>query len=112
MTEITDDYMRQMMSKTKGYTLVLLKDGPNRGAPDEAAIIWEHGRRNFTLRADGLLAIVCPIRDETPVDGIGIFNAPADKVRALMQEDPAVKAGILAYEIHETRSFPGDSLPE
>ena len=111
MTTITDEYMREMLAKTRDYTLVFLKDGPNRGAEGEASIIWEHGRRNFALRADGILAIVCPIRDDTPMDGIGIFNAPADEVVALMDEDPAVKAGILAYEIHETRSFPGDRLP-
>jgi hypothetical protein len=29
-----------------------------------------------------------------------------------MDEDPAVAAGILSYEIYTTRSFPGDSLPK
>jgi hypothetical protein len=108
---ITDEYMQEMMSRTRSYTLVFLKDGPNRGGDDDAAVIWEHGRRNFVLRADGILAVVCPIWDDTPMDGIGIFNAPADEVVALMEEDPAVKAGILTYEVHETRSFPGDALP-
>lgn len=111
MITITDDYMREMLAKTRDYTLVFLKDGPNRGAEDEASFIWEHGRRNFALRADGILAIVCPIRDDTPMDGIGIFDASADEVVAIMEEDPAVKAGILTYEVHETRSFPGDRLP-
>ena len=103
--------MREMLAKTRAYTLVFLRDGPNRGAEGEASIIWEHGRRNFALRAAGVLAIVCPIRDDTPMDGIGIFDAPADEVVAIMEEDPAVKAGILSFEVHETRSFPGDRLP-
>jgi hypothetical protein len=29
-----------------------------------------------------------------------------------MQEDPAVKAGVLIYELHACRGFPGDALPE
>jgi hypothetical protein len=28
-----------------------------------------------------------------------------------MDEDPAVKEGIFAYELHASRSFPGDMLP-
>jgi hypothetical protein len=27
-----------------------------------------------------------------------------------MDGDPAVRAGILTYEVHETRSFPGDAI--
>ena len=28
-----------------------------------------------------------------------------------MDEDPAIKEKILTYEVHPTRSFPGDGLP-
>ena len=111
MTVITDNYMQEMLAKTKGYTLVLIKDGPTRDRPDADAIIWEHGRRNFGLRADGVLAIVCPVSDATPLDGLYIFDAPADEVRRLMDDDPGVKVGLFVYEVHETRGFPGDTLP-
>jgi hypothetical protein len=111
MTVITDNYMREMLTKTKGYTLVLIKDGPNRHRPDADAIIWEHGRRNFGLRADGVLAIVCPVSDRSPLDGLYIFDAPVDEVRRLMDDDPGVKVGLFVYEVHETRGFPGDTLP-
>jgi hypothetical protein len=111
MTVITDDYMREMLTKTKGYTLVLIKDGPNRYRPDADAIIWEHGRRNFGLRAEGVLAIVCPVGDETSLDGLYIFDAPVDQVRRIMDDDPGVKVGLFTYEVHQTRGFPGDSLP-
>ena len=30
MTTITDEFMRQMMSTTKNYCVVILKAGPNR----------------------------------------------------------------------------------
>jgi hypothetical protein len=37
--------------------------------------------------------------------------APEEEVVRIMDEDPVVKAGIFTYELHPTRSFPGDSLP-
>ncbi|MBV9131190.1 MAG: hypothetical protein JO318_00735, partial [Chloroflexi bacterium] len=73
--------------------------------------IWEHGRRNFALRAAGLLSVVCPIRDSSDVAGIGVFGADAQAVERIMQGDPAVAAGVLKYEVHAARGFPGDSLP-
>jgi hypothetical protein len=108
---ITDDFMRDMLPRTKTYTVVLLKARADGGEADARQIVWEHGRRNFELRAQGLLAIVCPVTDESELCGIGIFNAsPADTER-IMDDDPAVKAGLFTYEVHPVRSFPGDSLP-
>jgi len=112
MATITDDYMQQMRAKTKAYCLALLKPGPKaNGHPDLEKLIWEHGRRNFSLRADGILAIVCPVTAETGINGLGIFNASVEETKKIMEEDPAVQAGIFAYELHPCRSFPGDSLP-
>ena len=112
METITDEFMRQMLSKTKQYCIVILKSGPHRNEDGVEKIIWEHGRRNFALRAAGVLPIVCPISDGSDVSGVGIFNAPVEEVKNIMDEDPGVKAGIFVYEIHAGRSFPGDSLPE
>ncbi len=112
MPTITDDFMQQMLSKTKIYSIVILKHGPNRKMDGVEKIIWEHGRRNFSLRADGLLSIVCPISDGSNVSGLGIFNSTIEETKAIMDEDPGVKAGVFIYEVHACRSFPGDSLPE
>ena len=112
MTTITDDFMRKMLSVAKDYCIVILKATPKRNEPGVEKILWEHGRRNFSLRADGLLSIVCAVTDESAVRGVGIFNANADRVRKIMDEDPGVKAGVFTYEIHPCRSFPGDSLPK
>src|SRR5512137_1696364 len=112
MTEITDDFMRQMISRTRNYCIVILKAGPNRNKPGVEKTIWEHARRNFALRADGLLSIVCPVSDGSDVSGVGIFNADIDDVKSIMDEDPGVKEGVFVYEIHACRSFPGDCLPE
>ncbi len=112
MPEITDDFMRQMISRTKEYCVVILKAGPNKKKPGVEKVIWEHARRNFALRAHGLLPIVCPVSDGSNVSGIGIFDASIDETKRIMDEDPGVKEGIFVYEIHACRSFPGDCLPE
>lgn len=112
MTEITDDFMRRMISRTKDYCIVILKAGPNRNKAGVEKIIWEHGRRNFALRADGRLSIVCPVSDGSDVSGIGIFNSSIEEVKRIMNEDPGVKEGVFVYEIHACRSFPGDCLAE
>ena len=112
MMTISDEFMQQMLATTRKYFVVILKVGPKRNQDGVEKIIWEHVRRNFALRAEGLLTIVCPIADGSDVTGVGIFNADVEEVKKIMDKDPGVKAGIFVYEIHTGRSFPGDSLPE
>jgi len=112
MSEITDDFMTQMLSRARDYSIVILKAGPNRSRPGAEKIIWEHARRNFLLRAQGLLPIVCPISDGSDLAGIGIFNANIEETKSIMDQDPALKEGIFVYEAHPCRSLPGDCLPE
>ncbi len=108
---ITDEFMRERMGANRSYSLVILKAGPNKQTPEAEQIVWEHGRRNFALREAGLLSIVCPVRDESDVSGIGIFNATVEETKKIMDEDPGVQAGVFVYELHACRSFPGDCLP-
>ena len=112
MPIITDEYMKQMMTTTKTYSIVILKKGPNSEHANRQQIVWEHGRKNFELRAEGLLSIVCPVMDNSDVQGVGIFNTDEEGVKKIMDEDPGVKEGVLIYEVHPCRSFPGDSLPQ
>jgi len=111
MTVITDEYMKQMLAKTRSYSLVLLRPTAKRAAPEADALVWEHGRRNFELRAAGRLAIVCPVTAPGDLAGLGIFDATEDEVRRIMDDDPAVRAGLFTYEVHPVRGFPGDALP-
>ena len=108
---ITDEHMLHMRTTTKPFTFVLLSRGPEYGTPGSDKIIWEHGRRNFRLRAQGILSIVCPVTDGSERCGIAIFDAPPDQVDEIMRNDPGVKAGLFTYELHSVRSFPGDKLP-
>lgn len=110
MDPITDDYMREMLATTKPYTMVLLRKTPKRQQPGAAEVIWEHGRRNFELRRDGILRIVCPISGKTDLAGMCIFSTEVERTKRIMDGDPAVKAGVLTYEVYSAVSFPHDSL--
>ena len=112
MTTITDEHMKQMLQLAKNYTLVILKSTDKRNEPGVESIIWEHGRRNFALRAEELLSIVCPVTDGSDISGVGIFNADIEEVKKLMDEDPGVQASVFVYEVHSCRSFPGSTFPE
>jgi hypothetical protein len=103
--------MLEMRAKAKAYTLAVLERGPSYGSPGADAIIWEHGRRNHALRADGALPIVCPVVDDTDWCGIGIFERSEEETARIMDEDPGVVAGVFTYHLHPIMSFPGDALP-
>ena len=66
MTTITDEFMQQMLSKTKQYCIVILEAGPNRYEEGMEKIIWEHGwKKSFGSRkkkfctSRGLRVIYC-----------------------------------------------------
>lgn len=114
MAEVTDEYIKRMLPTTKAYTTVILKAGPNLKAlkPSDAdKIAWELARRTFSLRADGILSIVCTVMGNWDVFGIGIFNGDLEAIKVLMDADAAVMAGVFVYDAYPCRSFPGDSLP-
>lgn len=106
---ITDDYMRDRISKAKAYALIVLRPTPQYSAADSRPIVWEHGRRNMALQAAGIMPIVCPVGNDE-IAGIGIFSTSPDEARAIMADDPGVRAGIFTVEVHPCRAFPGDAL--
>ncbi|HEX7107429.1 MAG TPA: hypothetical protein VF218_15785 [Acidothermaceae bacterium] len=110
MTEVTDEQMRATLAQAKAYTVAILTSGPMKDRPDRAAIVWEHGRRNMALRAEGALPIVCPIRDDSSVHGIGIFARTVEETKAILDDDPGVRAGVFRYELHACMGFPGSAL--
>lgn len=111
MKTFTDEEMGQLLARTKPYSVVILKRGPNFADETAAPVIWEHGRRNFGLRDDGVLAVVLPVSDESDVCGIGVFAATVDETTVIMSDDPGVARGVFTYEVHACRGFPGDALP-
>jgi hypothetical protein len=107
---ITDDYMNDRIGKAKAYALIVLKPTPEYFAAESRPIVWEHGRRNMALQAAGVMPIVCPVGDDE-ISGIGVFNTDPDEARAIMADDPGVRAGIFTVEVHACSGFPGDALP-
>ena len=110
MQNISDDYMKEMIGKARQYSVVLLRATEKRREPGADAMVWEHGRRNFALRAEGLLPIVCPVTDGGDLAGIGIFTTSIEETRKIMDEDPGVRAGLFTFEVYQCRGFPGSSL--
>lgn len=102
----SDDEMRTALKATTPATAVILIKTAERAEAGADAIVWEHGRRNFALRAAGLLTVVCPISDESDCSGIAVFAAGIDETREIMDDDPGVRAGIFTYELHATRQLP------
>jgi hypothetical protein len=111
VAEITDQYMQDHLAQTREYAVALLRAGEQFGSEGSDAIVWEHGRRNFSLRADGLLSIVCPVADDSDLCGVAIFDTSVEQASQIMDGDPGVRAGVFTYDVHPVRSFPGDALP-
>lgn len=116
LPEVTDEEMRAGLATTIPYTILILKAGPRFSPPgpdrdpEVAAYIWQHGKRNFRLRNAGLLSVVCPVADGSEVVGVSVWAASPEDVERIYAQDPAVRAGVLRYEIHPTRTFPGSTL--
>lgn len=106
-----DDEMHAALAEARPYSLMILRDGPNADADDAPQQVWEHGRRNFALRADGELVIVLPVTDDSDVCGVGVFAATVERTVAIMEDDPGVRAGVFTFEVHPCLGFPGDALP-
>jgi hypothetical protein len=109
-TPVTDEQIRQLGETAKPYSLALLWWGPERHMDGAEATEREHQRRMVSLRADGAIAILCPVGSET-LAGVAIMNLPPAEARQVMDDDPCVRAGMIVCEVHSCRSFPGDTLP-
>lgn len=113
MTEDSSNSASEHLSKARDYTILILKKGPKypEDVQNGKPIAWEHGKRNMSLRQAGVLALVCPIIDTEEYAGIGVFSCSVEEARKIMNDDPAVKAGVLTYSVHPGKGFPGDALP-
>ncbi|MGV9677348.1 hypothetical protein ACWDSJ_18910 [Nocardia sp. NPDC003482] len=107
---VTDDQIKALAATAKPYTLVLLHWTPERTMDGADAIELEHQRRMVSLRADGVIAVLCPVASDS-VAGVAILTVPADEATELMAVDPCVRAGMMRCEVHPCHGFPGDTLP-
>ncbi len=92
----------------KEFWFVLLKSGPNRSQDSASAAKIQAGHLNNMMRMykDGKLKVAGPFGEDGEWQGIFIFDAERKEVEALLQTDPAIKAGRLIYEIHSWWASP------
>jgi hypothetical protein len=77
MAEVSPEQVRARVAKGKGYTLVLLKAGPNRDMDEERAneIQMAHLQYLFGLIEDGVILINGPLRGNAAIRGISIYKS-------------------------------------
>ena len=109
-TAVTDEQIRQLAQTAKPYSLALLWWGPARHMDGSDATELEHQRRMVSLRARGIIAILCPVGSET-LAGVAIMTIPPEQAREVMSDDPCVLAGMMRCDVYACHSFPGDALP-
>jgi len=86
------------------YVLGILRKGPNwgSGTKEESTRIQEGHMANIRKMAEaGKLIVAGPMGDDGDLRGIFIFEAKSpEEVRAMTEEDPAIKSGRLVLEMH------------
>ncbi len=109
-TDVTDDQIRQLVESAKPYGVALLWWGPERERDGADAIEREHQRRMVSLRADGVISILCPVGSDS-LAGVAILDVSTEEAVAVLADDPCVQAEMIRAEVFSCQSFPGDSLP-
>ncbi|WP_027861259.1 hypothetical protein [Marmoricola sp. URHB0036] len=108
--EVTDEQIQALAATARPYSLAQLRWGPKRHQDGADAIELEHQRRMVSLRADGVIAILCPVVSEN-LAGVAILTEPPEQAEQTMAADPCVRAGMMTCEVLPCLGFPGDSLP-
>lgn len=84
------------------YVLVILKTGPrtDASADDRAKLFAGHMANLGRLADEGKVVVAGPLAENASrYEGIFVFDVPTvDEAVALLQTDPAVQGGLLAYE--------------
>jgi len=100
-------------SPMKTYTFVMLKKGTNRTQDSltVADIQKRHLEHLDKMAHSGDLNIAGPFLDNGDWRGLLIFNSDdIQKVKTMIEADPAVSSGRLSYEIHPWMSQQGAAL--
>jgi hypothetical protein len=109
-TSVTDEQIQAIATTAKPFALVQLRWAEGRQQNGAEAIELEHQRRMVALRADGVIAILCPVLDDT-VAGVAIVTESAERATEIMATDPCVQAGMMTLEVLPCLGFPGDTIP-
>ena len=87
----------------KQYVMAFLKSGPKKitDSTKREEIQRAHLKNIMRLTEEGFLIVAGPFLDDQKIRGIFIFNVESvEEAKKLAETDPAVKAGVLALELH------------
>ena len=107
---VTDEQIQAVAATARPYSLVQLRWAPARQQEGADATELEHQRRMVSMRASGVIAILCPVLSDD-VAGVAIMTRPPAEAEEIMAADPCVRAGMMTYEAHACLTFPGDAVP-
>ena len=109
-SDVTDDQIKAVAATAQPFSLVELRWTSDRHQDGADAVELEHQRRMVSLRADGVIAVLCPVLTDT-VSGVAIMTEPLERAKEIMDADPCVQAGMMTCEVYPCLGFPGDTLP-
>ena len=86
--------MKQFLYRLTPARVEMVTVGPT---PEEAALVGEHFAYLESLTERGVMILVGRTQDNSPdTIGLAIFQAASDEdARAIMENDPAVKNGVM-----------------
>ena len=83
------------------YYFVMLVKGPNWTGQSNPELMKQHLAHLRSMWAAGKMVIAGPLLDDGATRGLCIYKVSSvEEARALASDDPAVKAGRLAVEVH------------
>ena len=110
---ITQEQVKQELSKGKPYIVAMLKKGP-KFILDKAqaeAMRGKHFEHLFQLRAEGKVIVLFGTRENGEIRSLEVFvSTDKSEVERLVGEDPAVQAGHFSFELLQMTGLPGDTL--
>jgi hypothetical protein len=76
ISTVTDDQVRELAATAQPFSVALLRWADQRDQDGAEEIEGEHQRRMVGLRADAVIAVLCPVGSD-PVAGVAIMTVPA-----------------------------------
>lgn len=108
----TPPHILARLNGMKPYILLVLTKGANYDSPEGRRMIQsEHLPYLFEFRDKGSVLLSMPVMDESGILAIAIYNSTdKNEVKTIIDNDPAVKAGIFKYEMLTAMGIKGDAL--
>ena len=105
--------LKDVPKDMRAYYVVFLVAGPRFApdSPERAALLLDHLAFIRKMISEKKLRLAGPFADDGKLFGIAIVDAPSgEQARAWLEQDPAVKGGFFAYEMHPAMLPSLDSL--